>query len=86
MLVKLAKSKDCHDTAQLLMGAMFISCAISIMFNIYYCKTRIEVWDKGNWNEIRIWLFIECMWFFQWIASGIYFLAMAYLFKFKSFT
>lgn len=53
---------------------------------IYFCKTRLEGWEGGQWNELRIFLFLECLWFFEWIFIGVSFLAFAYLFKLRSIT
>jgi len=46
-------------------------------------KLDVQNW-AGDVNYIRAWLFIECVFFFTWIFSGVLFLLAAFLFKFKS--
>lgn len=58
-----------------------------IMFNIWYSKTRINDWKTYNeWNDLRIFLFIEAIWFLEWVSTGVFFLIFAYLLKFKPMT
>lgn len=42
--------------------------------------------EEHAWSDVRLILIIEVTFFFQWIISGIIFLAFAYIVKFKSIT
>ena len=49
-----------------------------------YTITKSYHDNQDDSNYVRIWLFVESMFFFSWIVSGIIFLIMAHLSKFRS--
>jgi len=70
--------------------SQFIQCYIvpggyffPLVYAIYVAKVDLENWEHDI-NYIRIWLLIEIVYFWMWLASGIVFLLYAYIAKFKS--
>jgi hypothetical protein len=49
---------------------------------MYVTKLNFENW-VNDINLVRVWLFIECTYFFIWILSGAIFVLVAYIVKFK---
>lgn len=49
---------------------------------MYVTKLNFESWTNDI-NLVRVWLFIECIYFFMWILSGALFAFVAYIVKFK---
>lgn len=84
-LIAWLKKRGSHDMAQTLAALQLAFGQTTFFYNIYFCRNRIETW-KGHWNEIRIFLFLEVIWFFEWIFVGVLFLAFAYLFKLSPIT
>lgn len=54
-----------------------------LVYAIYVAKVDLESWAHDV-NYVRIWLLIEILYFWAWLASGIVFLFYAYIAKFKS--
>jgi hypothetical protein len=54
-----------------------------LVYAIYVAKVDLENW-KHDVNYIRIWLLIEIIFFWMWLASGVVFLLYAYVAKFES--
>lgn len=77
----LLKDYGKHDIAQALGAIQLVFAQTSVVYNVWYCKTRLNDWSDNQWNQIRIWLFIECIWFFSWIQTGILYLFFAYFSK-----
>jgi hypothetical protein len=53
-----------------------------LSFAMYITKLHFEHWIDDI-NLVRVWLFIECTYFFVWILSSAIFVMVAYLVKFK---
>ena len=54
------------------------------MYICYSVKKNFDSW-KHDLNEVRIWLIIESVGFFNSIVSGFLFLNICYIFKIKSY-
>jgi hypothetical protein len=59
-----------------------MSC-LAILLAIYTVKNQSIHWI-GEATEVRVWILIDVFFFFAWIVSGMLFVTMAYIFKFKS--
>lgn len=89
MLIAFLKKKGAHDYAQVLGACQLAFGQAPFLYNIYFCKTRLDTWEHGahgRWNEMRIFMFLEVIWFFEWIFIGMCFLAFAYLFHLSPIT
>jgi membrane associated rhomboid family serine protease len=54
----------------------------TLMFAMYIAKLHFDEW-VNDINLVRVWLFIESVYFFVWILSGALFALVAYIVKFK---
>lgn len=84
LLMLFAKSAKYHNFAQaihcLVVGPISI---LAILLAIYIVKNNSVHWI-GEATEVRVWILIDVLFFFSWIVSGMLFVTMAYIFKFKS--
>ena len=46
---------------------------------MYYARHSFD--DSFELTNVRVWIYIESIYFFAWIFSGIIFVATAYIFK-----
>lgn len=87
ILGKFLKTHGSYDLAQVMSAMQLAFLQFPYLFNIYFCKSRLEYWfEAGAWNDVRLILIFEVTVLFTWIICGILFLAFAYIVKFKSIT
>lgn len=77
------KKKGYYNIAQF-MQCVFVPWSYFgvLSYTMYITKLHIEHWVEDI-NLVRVWLFIECVYFFIWILSGALFVMVAYIIKFK---
>ena len=49
----------------------------------YTCKLNFVEWTSDP-NPIRLWIYLESIFFFVWILSGVVFVGFAHVFTFRS--
>lgn len=62
---------------------MLVGYLLTLSYTTYYTKSSIEDWEYDV-NYVRIWLLIEAMFFYSWLAASILFVTVAYVFSFRS--
>jgi len=78
------KDKQYHNFAQFIQCCIVPSGYFFLMpYTIFLVKMHYTTWQH-DLNYIRIWLLIEVVYYFFWLAGGILFVMYAYLVKLKS--
>ena len=84
LMMLFAKSAKYHNFAQTIHCLVVLPISLlAILLAIYIVKNNQTYWI-GEATEVRVWILIDVFFFFSWIVSGILFVTMAYIFKFKS--
>lgn len=79
-----AKSANYYNFAQAIHCLVIIPMSLlATLLAIYIVKSNQLFWI-GDATEVRIWILIDVFFFFCWILSGVIFVTLAYIFKFKS--
>lgn len=88
ILIKLsAKSRNYYNFASAVHCLLVIPVAlVATMLAIFTVKSNKSHWyGPENCTEIRVWIMVDIYFFFAWIISGLFFVTMAYIFKFRTY-
>ena len=83
LLIMLLKGKKFANISQVLANLMLVGYFLTFSYVTYYAKINIEEWEYDV-NYVRIWLFIESIYFYVWIVASILFVIVAYVSKLRS--
>ena len=85
ILMLTAKQLNFHNLAQTIHA--LVVCPISILLTllaIFIVKYNSDSWVGANLiTEVRVWMIIDCYFFFAYIISGVIFTTVAYVIKFN---
>ena len=62
---------------------MLMTYLFLMSYTLYETKLNMHFWDKDV-NYVRIWLYIEAVFWIMWIFGSMCFMVFAFVFKVKS--
>lgn len=82
-MILLLKRYKWENTAQFLSNLVLMCYVFIISYTTYETKLNMNFW-KYDVNYVRMWLYIESVFFIAWLVGSAIFVIFAYIFKLRS--
>lgn len=83
LLILLLKKLKWNNTAQVLANIMLMNYMFLMSYTAYETKLNMHFWDVDV-NYVRMWLYIETIFWIMWVLGSVIFMEFAFWFKIKS--